>query len=505
MGKMSVWKEQTGETSFPSLNSDITVDVVIIGGGITGITAAYNLFKAGKKVAVIEARKIGGGATGYSTGNLYCTIGSPGLQTVLKHFDEERLTEVVASRAAAVDFIEQRVKEYNIDCDFKRVSWSLFTEDGQQQSFIEKEKETAQKAGLTVTETVPFPRPVKYGFTIDNQAQFNPFKYVVEFAKNLQSENCKIYEQTIGTEFKEGDSCTVTTATGAKITAAHIVMATHTPKGIYFVHTSLGPYREYAVAVKLNGDYPPAGVFWDMRQGEHYSMRTYDTYEGKVLMVLGEIHKVGQKENNKECFDNLERFLRERFDVASVEFQWSAQQFKPADGIPFIGLSTGNAKTYIATGFSADGLTYGTLAGMIITDEIVGKPNKWSKTYDASRLTPLASAKEFVKENINVAAELIKDWIAKEDAKHFSEVVAGNGKIMEVNGKKCAVHRDYAGNLNVVSAICPHMGCIVHWNEAETSWDCPCHGSRFAIDGEVLEGPAIHALKKVQIRVNEKK
>jgi Rieske Fe-S protein len=168
-------------------------------------------------------------------------------------------------------------------------------------------------------------------------------------------------------------------------------------------------------------------------------------------------------------------------------------------------LSTGNAKTYIATGFSADGLTYGTLAGMIITDEIVGKPNKWSKTYDASRLTPLASAKEFVKENINVAAELIKDWIAKEDAKHFSEVVAGNGKIMEVNGKKCAVHRDYAGNLNVVSAICPHMGCIVHWNEAETSWDCPCHGSRFAIDGEVLEGPAIHALKKVQIRVNEKK
>lgn len=495
---MSIWKDTAEESFFAPLTGDLTVDVVIIGGGITGITTAYNLSRSGKKVAVLEARKIGEGDTGSSTGNLYSTIGSPGLHILKSRFNEERMTEVVQSRGAAVDFIEQRIQEFNIDCDFKRVPWCLFTEDESEQSFLEKEKEAAEKAGLTVSENIPFPLNIKYGFKVENQAQFNPLQYVVQFAKAIKSDNCNIYEHTKAIEFNEGDVCTVKTENGT-ITASNIVMATHTPKGIYFVHTSLGPYREYAVAVKLNGEYPEPGIFWDKKPDEHKSMRVYDTTKGKVLMVLGEMHKVGQKENNNECFDKLEQFLRERFSVASVEFMWSAQQYKSSDGIPFIGLSTGNTKTYIATGYSADGLTYGTLAGMIISDQINGIENKWSKTYDASRLTPIASAKEFVKENINVAAELIKDWVAKEDAEKFSDVVSGEGKIMEVNGKKCAVHRNHAGGLNVVSAVCPHMGCIVHWNEAETSWDCPCHGSRFAIDGEVLEGPAIAALKKVDI------
>lgn len=498
MGNKSVWKESTPEASFSQLSGDINVDVAIIGGGITGITAAYILSKAGKKVAVLEARKIGDGATGYSTGNLYATIGSPGLHTIESRFNEERMREVVESRGAAVDFIDGRVNEYSIECDFKRVPWSLFTEDGESQSFVEKEMKAAQKAGLTVTENVAFPRPVTFGFTVNNQAQFNPYSYTIGLAKNIQSPTCLVYEETKVTNVDEGDVCTVTTERGT-VTCANVVMATHTPKGLYFVHTSLGPYREYAVAVKLNGEYPPPGVWWDMRQSEHYSMRIFDSSKGRVLMVLGEMHKVGQKEHSNECFDNLETFLRERFDVASVEFKWSAQQFKASDGIPFIGLSTGNKKTYIATGFSADGLTYGTLASMIISDEILGRENKWSKTYDASRLTPIASAKEFVKENINVAAELIKDWIAKEDADKFSEVPAGEGKVMEVNGKKCGVYRDTSGALTAVSAVCPHLGCIVHWNEAETSWDCPCHGSRFTYDGEVIEGPAINALKKVEI------
>jgi Rieske Fe-S protein len=232
---------------------------------------------------------------------------------------------------------------------------------------------------------------------------------------------------------------------------------------------------------------------------EHYSMRVYDTSKGKVLMVLGEMHKVGQKDNNHECYETLKKFLRDRFDVASVEFSWSAQQFKPADGVPYIGLSTGNSKTYIATGFSADGLTYGTLASMIISDQILGKENKWSDTYKASRITPIASAKEFIKENVNVAVEFIKDRFTKNEADELSEVATGQGKVMEIDGKKHGVYRDETGKLHVVSAVCTHMGCINHWNEVEKSWDCPCHGSRFSIDGEVLEGPAYTALKKVMV------
>jgi len=496
MSSISIWKDIAGETSFAPLRKDITVDVTIVGGGITGLTAAYILSRAGKKVAVLEARKIGEGATGYSTGNLYCTIGSPGLHNVQSKFNTQKLKEVVESRAAAVNFIEARINEFSIDCDFGQSPWCLFAENSSGQSFVEKEKKAAEEAGLTVTEQVLFPLKAAYGFTVANQAQFNPLEYVVELSKKIKSDNCHIYELTKVTDVTEGETCIVTTAAG-KVTAQYVIMATHSPKGVYAVHMSMGPYREYAVAVKLNGEYPAPGIWWDMVGKEHYSMRTYDTSKGKVLMVLGEIHKVGQKENNHECYQNLEKFLRERFDVASIEFSWSAQQFKAADGIPYIGLSSGNSKTYIATGFSADGLTYGTLASMIISDQILGIENKWSKTYDASRITPLASAKEFVKENVNVAFEFIKDRFTKSDTDVFAEIPAGQGKVMEVDGKKCGVYRDENNKLHVVSAVCTHLGCINHWNEVEKSWDCPCHGSRFTIDGEVIEGPAYKALQKV--------
>ena len=496
MSSFSIWKDKAGEVAFAPLRNDITVDVAIVGAGITGITAAYILSRQGKKVAVLEARKVGEGSTGSSTGNLYCTIGSPGLHNIKSKFDKQKINEVVESRAAAVDFIEARVKEFNIDCDFKRVPWALFTEDSNGKLFVENEKRAAIEAGLTISENVVFPRKIESGFTVENQAQFNPLQYVTGLAKNIKEENCQIYEHTKVNNVTEGETCTVETA-GGNVMAQHVIMATHSPKGIYAVQMNMEPYREYAVGVILNSDYPEAGIWWNMLSKEHYSMRIYDTSKGKILMVLGEIHKVGLKENNHECFENLEKYLRQRFDVASVEFKWSAQQFKAADGIPYIGLSTGNSKTYIATGFQADGLTYGTLSSMINSDLILGKENKWSKTYKASRVTPLASAKGFIKENVTVAYEFIKDRLTKNEADEFAEVSAGQGKVIEIEGKKHGVYRDENNKLHIVSAVCTHMGCINHWNEVEKSWDCPCHGSRFSIDGEVLEGPAYAALKKV--------
>jgi glycine/D-amino acid oxidase-like deaminating enzyme/nitrite reductase/ring-hydroxylating ferredoxin subunit len=497
MSSISIWKDKAEQLDLVPLRNDITVDVAIVGGGITGITAAYILSKAGKKVAVLEARKIGEGATGSSTGNLYCTIGSPGLHNVQSKFDAQTVKDVVESRAAAVDFIEARIKEFDIDCDFVRVPWSLFTETESGKSFVEKEEKVAAEAGVTVTKDFAIPLKVESGFTVEHQAQFNPLQYVVQLAKKIRSHNCHIYELTKVTDVVEGDTCTVKTADGT-VTAQHVIMATHSPKGIYAVHTSMEPYREYAVAVKLNGNYPAPGVWWNMiNSSEHYSMRVYDTSKGKVLMVLGEMHKVGDKSNNFQCFENLEKYLRERFDVASVEFTWSAQQFKAADGIPYIGLSTGNSKTYIATGFSADGLTYGTLSSMINADLILGKENKWSKTYSASRITPIASAKGFIKENLTTAYEFIKDRLTKSEVDELAEVGVGQGKIIQIDGKKHGAYRSEDGKLHVVSAVCTHMGCVNHWNEVEQSWDCPCHGSRFSIDGEVLEGPAYTALKKV--------
>lgn len=495
MSTIPVWQSVAREISFPALSNDVTADVAIVGGGITGITAAYLLSKAGKKVVLLEALKIAGSSTGYSTGNLYAPVGSEGLHTVKSKWDKKKLQDVVASRGAAVDFIEQRVKEFNINCDFRRVPWCLFAEEGGNRSYVEKEKEMAEQAGLTIVDDVPFPLPVKVGFSIPNQAQFNPLQYTTSLAEKIQSDNCLIFENTKVTKINDGEPCTLETS-GGKVTASRIIMATHTPKGIYLVHTSLEPYREYAVAATLNGDYPGPGIFWDMIGMEHYSIRTYDTPTGKVLMVLGESHKVGTKEWNNECYQKLESFLHGKFDVASVLYKWSAQQYRPADGIPHMGISSGNKNIYIATGFSADGLTYGTLAAMIISDEIAGVENRWKETYKAARLTPVASFGKFVKENVTVGFHLIKDYLGKNETEQFSEIRTQEGKIMELEGKKCAVHRDKTGNLHIVSAVCPHMGCVVHWNFAEQSWDCPCHGSRFSFDGEVLEGPSIDGLKK---------
>lgn len=494
----SVWKEGTQQRSFPILNRDISVDVAIIGGGITGITTAYQLAKAGMKVAVLEARTIGEGSTGFSTGNLYTIPGSEGLHTIEQKWGGEHAKQVVQSRAAAIDFIEARIREFNINCGFLHVPWCLFSAHEESASYIEKERAAAERAGLTTSDFIPLDIEINTGFSIANQAQFNPLQYTTGLAQRIQSDSCLLFEHTKMLEYKEGEPCLITTDRG-KVTASAVVMATHSPKGLYFVHSSMEPYREYAIAVTLTGAYPPNGTYWDMKSKQHYSMRTYDTARGKVLLLLGEKHKVGTLTHNESCFEKLEIFAREHFEVESVVYRWAAQQYQPADGLPFIGKSSGSTKTYIATGFSADGLVYGTLAAMIISDEIIGKANPWHKTYTASRVTPIASATNYIKANASVAYSLVKDYLFKEAAKSFSEVAANEGKIIEIKGEKCAVHRDHSGNLSIVSAVCPHMGCIVHWNSSEQSWDCPCHGSRFTTQGEVIEGPAIQALDSLYI------
>jgi Rieske Fe-S protein len=287
---------------------------------------------------------------------------------------------------------------------------------------------------------------------------------------------------------------------GGTVTASQVIMATHTPKGVYMVQSSLMPYRECAVAVKLNGEYPPPGTFWYLLEKQHYSLRTYEAADGPVLMVLGQSYEVGNADNTEEKFQKLENFLREHFDVKSIAYKWAAQQYRPADGIPFIGKTSGDDKTYIATGFSADGLTYGTLAAMIISQDILGIENKWKETYKASRITPLASAKNFIKENVKEVAQYLKDIPGNVDAKDVEEINSGEGKVIQVNGEKIAAYRDESNKLHLCSAVCTHMDCIVNFNQAERSWDCPCHGSRYTIEGEVIEGPAIFDLPKRNLK-----
>lgn len=498
----TIWRAKAKKTEYTSLTKDTEVDVAIVGGGITGITTAYLLSKSGQKVALFESYQVGCGTTAGSTGNLYTMVDSR-LHHVQAKFNDETAAVVAESRTSAVDLIESLVHKYKIDCDFKRQPWILYTESGGKDETIEKEKKSLEKYGLKVQELQDLPLPFKTekAIRVENQAQFNPSSFVSGLAEKIENENCRIYENTPVHHIEKGEPHVLHTP-NAKVKASKVILATHTPKGVYALQTAIYPHREYALAVKLKSGEYPEGIFWSTDSKTHPSLRSYETEEGKFLITVGYHHKVGQEDPDKDYFGDLEKNLRRNYDVDSVVYKWSAQHYKSSDGLPFIGESTDD-NIFVATGFSTDGLTYGVVSAMIFRDLINGKNNNWAKVYKARRFTPLKSAKTFIKENINVMGEYLKDLPGKAVAGKFSEVKSGEGKIVEVEDEKLAVHRNKEGQLHVCSAVCTHMECIVNWNNNEKTWDCPCHGSRFKPTGEVIEGPAFSPLDNRQI--NSKK
>ncbi len=501
MFTQSLWNSFSGSTNFPVLKNDLEVDVAIIGGGITGISTAHLLSEAGFSVAVIEERKVGGGTTSHSTGNLYFTIDQT-LSSLQSKYNNEIIRKVAASRHSAIELIEENIRRYNIDCDFQRVPWFLYAANEENTEKINKEFETAKEAGvkMILAEDKEIPFPITRGVKVDGQAQFNSMRYVQGLANAIEATSCQIFENTRVTEIEEHDETVDLKTTAGTVSAKYAVHATHTPKGkkIEF-HTVLGPYREYGVAVKLKyGEYPK-GTFWGYYDaGSKYSVRSYTRGEEQFLIAVGQPHKVGQAKNNVAHIENLVTFLKKYFDINEVTHRWGGQHYKPADKLPYIGPQSKGSRVYVATGFATDGLTYGPLAAMIIKDHISGKANPYYEVYKASRFTPGKSAKEFIKENVNVAAQLIKDLPFKGNEEEITLLRPGEGRIIEKNGHKMAISKSEKGELNMNSAFCTHLGCVVHWNNAEKTWDCPCHGSRFDEQGGVLEGPAIDPLEHYQ-------
>jgi glycine/D-amino acid oxidase-like deaminating enzyme/nitrite reductase/ring-hydroxylating ferredoxin subunit len=508
MHTQSFWEATTPHRpEFPALEGNIDVDVAIIGGGITGITTALQLSQAGKTVAVLEARRVGGGTTGWSTGNLYVPVG-PYLHHISKSRNEAVMRAVAQSRFEALDFIESQVRDKNIDCHFSRRPWYFFTQEKDMAATIEKEVEALQHAGMAAdfVDAVPHLQlpELKRAARLDRQARFHPLRYVLGLAAPLARQGCQIYEHTTVVDMKEeADHCVIRTTAGM-VTCRQMVIATHIPIGIHSVQTVAAPYRSYVVAMRLrSGSYPDA-YFWH-NDKTHRAITTHstDSMQPDMLMVAGNHHKTGQASHQEyqHYFNELEAYARRHFDVASVEYRWSAQHYRSGDGVPYIGLSHKDARrTYMATGFYADGLTYGTVAGILLADMIVGRDNTWTEAFDATRGTNLATAAQFVKENTNVVTQYLKD-IPVGQASHFSDIKPGEGKTIEIDSEKLAVYRDQQNKLHICSAVCTHMKCIVNWNNAEKTWDCPCHGSRFMIDGSVIEGPAILGLAHKQVDV----
>jgi glycine/D-amino acid oxidase-like deaminating enzyme/nitrite reductase/ring-hydroxylating ferredoxin subunit len=504
MKKKSLWKEAAGMKSFPKLNENKDTEILVIGGGITGLTTALMLTEAGKKVILLEALRIGDGTTGFSSGHLTTDIDEE-YQNVVSDFDEDTIRLVADSRKAGINFIEETCNSKNISCDFQRIPGYWFTEIVEDTSRLKDEYEFASLAGLNVslTDDLPLPFGVKKALRFENQAQFNAQKYLNGLARSLREKGCQIFENSLVNHVEEKDDYFWVRTASATVKAKSLVMATHIPVFFNVLQAVVAPYRSYVMAAKLRSGNYPEGLFWDTAKPYHY-IRTYQGDEVKYLVVGGEDHKTGHGENSEENFQRLEKYIRERFDVEEISYRWSGQYYEPADGLPYVGRSPFSKKAYVATGFSGDGLVYGTIAGLIIADLITGKENKWLEAYDSTRFTPAVSVYDFIKENSDVVKHYLGDRI-RADAQEFSDVKDGEGKIVTLGGQKIAAARDENGELHACSPACTHMGCFVKWNNSEKTWDCPCHGSRFNNNGEVIYGPAVTSLKKIEVEYDAEK
>jgi glycine/D-amino acid oxidase-like deaminating enzyme/nitrite reductase/ring-hydroxylating ferredoxin subunit len=489
---VSIW-ESTAEKgrAFSALAGAKEADAVIIGGGITGLTAALILSEAGKKVVLLEALEIGLGTTGNSTGNLYMTV-DEFLSVIKQKWNKEVMQAVAQSRTEALNFIEATIDRHAIDCDFYRTSFNLIAEspDKTIETLIEQEYEALMEAGakVSVGANPGLPFAVSKSLTLEGQAQFHPLKYVRALAEALK-DSCEIHENSQVIDFDE-DQCIVKTKDGS-VKAPHVIMATHTPKGVYSVHTVLGPYREHGVAAELLSGEMPRGAYWSMNKPKH-SIRCFKNGDKNYVMAIGEKYKTGQGDDTGKYVQELENYLKARFDIGALTHVWAGQQYRSADSLPYIGKH--GDSMYFLTGFASDGLVYGTLAAMIVSDMILGKENKWQPIYRLNRITPVRSFKEFFKENIDNVVQYLKGADQDIEVDSMQEIPLGEGRIIEIDGDKLAVYKDEDGVNHVCSAVCTHMGCTVNWNPSEKSWDCPCHGSRFKTNGQVIEGPAVAGL-----------
>lgn len=493
----SVWRATAAQTTFPMLHEKLACDVVIVGGGITGVTLAVDLAEQGRSAVLLEAFDIGSGSTGNSTGNLYETI-SRGMHTIVDSWGKDVAHAVGAARRDELKQIEQRVRKYDIDCGFRRCPVYRYATSDDAHEFLEKEYQGSLEAGLAVRQekSLPFPVPPSYPplrgpvAVLDNQAQFHPQAYVRALARVAADKGCRVFENSMVVEV-DTEKRIVRTANG-EVKAGEIVLATHSPKGMHLVQAEMVVNREYGLATRIpKGSFPP-GIFWG-KGTERLSVRNLEVGRETFLICVGEEHKTGQ-EDTITSLGRLENAARARFDVREIAFRWSAQNYSAADSLPYIGRDASGC--LIATGFQTDGLVYGSLAASIIADEIAGRDNVFAPLVKANRFAPVKGAKGIAEETATVLKSLVKDYIGGQETIPLSQLMPGSAAMVKFENETLAAYRDRDGGLYAVSPACTHMKCKVRWNGVEKSWDCPCHGSRFAPDGTVIEGPATEPLQR---------
>jgi glycine/D-amino acid oxidase-like deaminating enzyme/nitrite reductase/ring-hydroxylating ferredoxin subunit len=495
----SLWIDTTPSTNYPSLTGDLEADVAIVGAGITGITAAHLLSKAGKSVVLVEKGRIAMSETGHTTAHIVETTDADYREMIKIHGEENARLDTDAIRAASA-LIRSLVGDLAIDCGFKAIDGYLYAETEKDLEYLKRQHEDLRRAGMESEwlDRAPLPFPTAGAIRYPNQYRFHIRQYLLPLAEAAVRNGVRIFENTLVNDVQNADKdgrCTVKSEAGS-IRASHVLLTTHVPlndRGT--IWTKMHVTRTYVVAAPIDAGKVPDALFWDTEYPYHYT-RLLETTKGMFLIVGGEDRDVGKEDNAEERYRALEEYCRKRFGVTSFSHRWSGQINEPADMLPFIGESTHGKNVWMSTGYSGTGMTYGTLSAMLLSDFALGRENRFAKLYDPKR-KHIGSIIENV---ITKVSEIPKRLIEKVtdtdvEATSVAEVAEGEGKIVSINGTKCAVAR-IGRDLLMLDPTCTHMGCTVAWNGAEKSWDCPCHGSRFDTRGEVLNGPATSPLGK---------
>jgi glycine/D-amino acid oxidase-like deaminating enzyme/nitrite reductase/ring-hydroxylating ferredoxin subunit len=500
MPSLSYWNNTARPIQFPPLSSDIRVDAAVIGGGNTGILAAYLMKRAGLSVALLERDRCAEADTGHTTAHLtYVT--DLRLGKLVSRFGRAQAQAVWEAGEVAIQQIERIIERESIECNFARVPGYLhasISDDRDEQGELQREADLANELGFSATyvDSVPvFHRP---GIRFPTQARFHPTKFLAGLLQRIPGPESYIFEQTEVTRFE--DNGRELSANGYTVTCGFVFIATDVPlqgranlASATLLQSKIAPYTSYAIGARLTGTPVPDALFWDTSD-PYFFLRIDPHEDGQYAVFGGMDHKTGQG-NAKESFKRLEDVFRRIFPEAQAEHRWSGQVIESIDGLPFIGETA--ERQFVATGFSGNGLTFGTVGAMMACDAAWGRKNRWQALFDVRRKS-LSSIWNYVRQNADYPYYLIKDRLVKSDDGSREDLAPGQGKIVRINGQRVAVFRNAAGEFIELSPVCTHLGCLVNWNEAERTWDCPCHGSRFLGSGEVFAGPAEKPLAPIE-------
>ena len=500
---VSLWSATSKKSSIPALDRNIDAGICIVGAGIAGMTTAYLLAREGRSVVVLDKNQIGSGETAYTTAHLSNVIDA-GYREIEALRGTKGARLVAQSHTAAIAQIESIVAEESIDCDFERLDGYLCFSESDSHKQFQEEWQAAKRAGLQVRKLKQSPLDLKFGrcLRFPRQAQFHPLKYLAGLALAIQRLDGRLFGGTEVKKITGGKTVKIHTKGRAIISADAVVFATNTPindRGK--IYAKQEAYRTYVIGALVPTGSTPKALYWDTEDPFHYVRLQRTSANGKaqdLLIIGGEDHKTGQAEGIEGRFTRLATWGRKHFPgIKEITFRWSGQVMESMDGVAFIGRNPkDDPNVYIATGDSGAGLTHGTIAGILLRDLIIGRDNPWVALYDPARKT-LPAGTTFTRHDPKTGGEYAH-WLTPGEVNTVEEIKPGMGAVIRRGLSKVAISRDHKGSLHVRSAVCSHLGCIVSWNSTEQTWDCPCHGSRFAPDGKLLNGPARDSLDRTR-------